>query len=803
MNEAYIMNFLEAVKSRRLYLDGGMGSLIQKKVKNPGPVPEELNITHPEIIAEIQKSYVEAGADILVSNTFGANGYKAAASKYSVSELVSAGVKIAKDQNPAFTALDIGPLGTLIGDLGSVSYSKAVDYFSEMVKAGVSAGADLIIIETMTDIYEARAAVIAAKENSDLPIIASMTYESNGRTLTGTDPETAAVILGALGVDVIAVNCSTGPEQMIPIVETLVKTSPVPVAVEPNAGLPKMVGGETVYDIDADAFAKYMTTIAEKGAAILGGCCGTTPEHIARTVEATKNIPLKIVKPGEQPTRVCSSTKTVTLGKDIVVIGEAINPTTNPELKEDLRRGKMNVVKKLALEQKRQGADILDVNVGLPELDEKETFARAVHEISQVVDLPLQFDTTKPEVIEAALREYNGVPIINSVNGKKDSMDAILPLAEKYGACVLGLTLDETGLPKTKEKRVEIAEKIITEAEKYGIASNRILIDCLTLTASAQQKAVGETLGAITEIKARYHVPTVLGVSNISFGLPNRRLINRTFLTLALNAGLDTPILKSGDREMMGTIDAFRALSGADEGCLNYTAVHQNDRTQIEEKPLEKEEKSQSDNKEKSGDLKQMVIDGLKEEIVPAVQEMLKVKGPLEIVNEYLIPGLDEVGKKFEKGIFFLPNLIFSAETVQNAFAEIKKTMKNEEQVEKEPVILATVKGDVHDIGKNILKVVMENYGYHIIDLGKDVDTEVIADAVRKNDVKLVGLSALMTTTVVNMEATVKALKSEFPDLKIMVGGAVLNETYAQKIGADFYGRDAKAGVEIAQKVFS
>lgn len=801
------MQIIDEIKRHRLYLDGGMGSMIQKRIADPGPIPEELNMTHPELIADIQSSYVQAGADILVSNTFGANAHKMAASKYSVEDVITQAVKIAKAQHPRYVALDIGPTGALLGDIGEMTFEDAAACFERSAKAGAAAGADLILIETMTDIVEARAAVIGAKQACDLPIICSMTYESSGRTLTGSDPETVVTILEGLGVDAVGINCSTGPEEMLPIIEKLIDTASVPIVVEPNAGLPREVDGQTVYDVSAEDFSAIMKKIAQAGAAVLGGCCGTTPEYIAKTIEKTKDLPL--LKPWErpQPMRIASTTKTVTLGTEIRTIGEAINPTANAAYREDLKQGGLSVVKQLAIEQKRQGADILDVNAGLPELDETETMIKVVHAISQVVDLPIQIDSTKPEVIEAVLKTYPGKVLINSVNGTQESMEGVLPIVAKYGAAVLGLALDDDGLPKTAEKRVEIADKIISTAKGYGISQNNVAIDCLVLTASAQQKAVKETVRALTLVKEKFGVPTVLGVSNISFGLPNRRLINRTFLTMALAAGLDTPILKVGDAEMMNTISAYKALAGIDEGCIDYVAAHKDDKT-IEVHREEKQEPSETQTENQTLpsanqlDLKQMVVDGLKEEIVPAVKKKLEICSPMDIVNGDLIPGLDEIGDLFETGDVFLPNLIFSAETVQNAFEVLKAHMDSESSVQKDKVILATVKGDVHDIGKNILKTVMENYGYQIIDLGKDVDPEVIVETAVENKVKLVGLSALMTTTVRNMETTIEMIKQADPTIQVMVGGAVMNEEYAKKIHADYYGSDAKSGVAIAEKVF-
>lgn len=802
------MEFREAIKTQRLYLDGAMGSMIQKRIENPGTIPEELNMTHPEVIGEIQKAYVQAGADIIIANTFGANERKMAASKYSVEDVVRQAVKIAKAQHPRYVAMDLGPTGALIGDIGDFTVEDAAACFERSARAGAEAGADLILIETMTDIVEARAAVIGARRACDLPIVASMTYENNGRTLTGSDPETVVTLLENLKVDAIGINCSTGPEEMLPVVKTLIDTASVPIMVEPNAGMPKEVDGKTVYDVSAEDFSAIMVKIAEAGAAILGGCCGTAPDYIEKLVQNTKDLPYKTPWTRPQPMRIASTTRTVTLGTDVRTIGEGINPTANADLKEDLRKGGLTVVKQLAIEQKRQGADILDVNVGLPELDEKETMLRAVKAISQVVDLPLQIDSTKPEVIEAVLQTYPGKVLINSVNGEPESLNGILPLVARYGGSVLGLALDENGLPKTAEDRLKVADKIIANAKALGISQNNVAIDCLVLTASAQQKACKETLKALTLVKEKYGVPTVLGVSNISFGLPNRRLVNKTFLTMALAAGLDTPILKVGDPEMMNAISAYRALSGIDTGCMDYVAKHKNDKTAApqasEAASQENEPEAPEANASVEGqaDMKQMVVDGLKDEIVPAVEEALKTQAPMDIINGSLIPGLDVIGDLFETGEVFLPNLIFAAETVQNAFAVLKQHMSAETTVQKNKVILATVKGDVHDIGKNILKTIMENYGYDIIDLGKDVDPEIIVDTAVKENVKLVGLSALMTTTVKNMETTIEMIRAADPEIKVMVGGAVMNEAYAKKIHADYYGKDAKAGVAIAEEVF-
>ncbi|MEG0309815.1 MAG: homocysteine S-methyltransferase family protein [Eubacterium sp.] len=787
------MKLDKILNDKRLYLDGAMGSLLQSKLEDIGPIPEVLNITHPEILQEIHQSYVNAGANIISTCTFGANHYKLKKCDYTQEEIITAAVKNARAANPDYVALSIGTIGALIGPLGEISFKQAYDYYAEMITCGDKVGVDILLLETMTDIYEAKAAVLAAKENSDLPIIVSMTYEENGRTLTGSDPLTVVTILEALGVDAIGINCSTGPDKMIPIIETLVKYACVPVVVQPNAGLPRIENGKTCYDITADEFATYMAKIAQSGALILGGCCGTTPEYIKKTIEMTQNIKSSVRKDSKEQTLtlVATATRTMVLGDDVCIIGECINPTTNDALKEELHKGKLDLIKKLAIDQKKEGAHILDINLGLPDIDEKAMMIKAVSAISNLVDLPLQIDSSDPEVIEGVLREYNGKPIINSVNGERRSMEKILPIAKKYGACVLGLTMDENGIPEKAEKRLIIGKYIVKTAEEYGLAKKNILLDCLVLTASAQQKAVKETVKALKMIRSELDIPTVLGVSNISFGLPNRELMNRTFLTMALSAGLNTPIMNPGDTEMMDTIAAFRGLWNFDDHCIDYVTKYNKRDKQINLKTPEA-----------MADLKEIVVEGRKEEALAVTEMLLETHAPLEIVNQYLIPGLDIVGEEFESGEVFLPNLIFAAETVQCAFDVIKKHLSAEEQITKGRIILATVSGDVHDIGKNILKVILENYGYDIIDLGKDVDEGLLVETVKKEAVKLIGLSALMTTTVKNMESAIVRLKTECPGVKIMVGGAVLNADYSKNIGADYYGKDAKAGVNIAQIVF-
>ena len=788
------MDFREALKQQRLYFDGALGSLMQTRFEEIGPYPEVLSITEPEKMQAIHREYVEAGSDVISTNTFGAFSHKLEGSGYTQEEVVQAAVHNARAAGARFVALDTSTIGALIGALGEVSFEEAYDYFKELFMAGEAAGVDLLLIETMTDIYEAKAAVLAAKENTELPIVVSMTFEENGRTLTGSDPVTVVTILEALGVDALGVNCSTGPDKMMPIVDEMLQWTRLPLIVQPNAGIPKVRDGVTCFDIDADTFAGYMKEIAEKGALILGGCCGTTPEHIRKMIEATRMLPYpqSVQTREQQLTTVATATGTLVLGEDISVIGESINPTTNEVLKEALRKGDIGLVRQLAADQKRQGAHLLDINLGLPDIDERAMMCEAVEAVSHAVDIPLQIDSSDPEVLEAVLRTYNGKPIINSVNGERSSLERILPLAKKYGACVLGLTMDEDGIPEQAERRVEVGRRIVEEAEKIGLSKKNLLLDCLVLTASAQQEAVCETLKALTMIRETLKVPTVLGISNISFGLPNRPLMNRTFLTAALTAGLTTPIMNPSDQEMMAAISAFRVLWGYDHSCRDYVASYQGHEA----------EGVKGDKTVALADLKSLVVEGLKDEASEVTAELLKTMAPLEIVDQYLIPGLDIVGEEFETGEAFLPNLIFAAETVQASFEVIKAHLGDQEQIVKGRILLATVSGDVHDIGKNILKVILENYGFEILDLGKDVPEDLLVETILKEEIRLVGLSALMTTTVKNMASAVERIHRDCPDVTVMVGGAVLNPEYADSIGADYYGKDAKAGVTIAQKIF-
>ena len=798
---------------RFVYFDGAMGTMLQRAGLKGGELPEALNITRPEIISDIHKQYIDAGADVITANTFGASKYKLKGSECTVKQIVTEAVKLARRaaEGKALVALDLGPTGHLLAPLGDISFEEAYDAFAEQVRAGAEAGADLILIETMTDIYEAKAAVLAAKENSDLPVFCTMTFEKSGRTLTGSDAVTMVNVLQALGVDALGMNCSVGPKDMLPVIEEILKYSRLPVMVQPNAGIPRLEAGETVFDVLPEEFAQHMKEIAERGAVILGGCCGTSPEYIKAVKESLKGSVPAVRKP-ENFTAVSSGSRTVFLRENINIIGERINPTGKKKFKEALKNKDMDYIINEAINQKEAGAHILDVNVGLPEIDEKNMMLEAVKSIQEVVNLPLQIDSMTPEVIEAAVRIYNGKPIINSVNGKEAVLDSILPIVKKYGTCVVALTLDDSGIPVTAEERVKVAEKIIRRAEQYGIPKEDIIVDCLVLTASAQQKEVMETIKALRTVRERFGVATTLGVSNVSFGLPQRGLINRTFLAAALGAGLDTPILNPMDEETIKVIDTFNVLNNTDREAKHYIARYgdldkkttpqiSSDKIAVTAVAIEKQPGVIKEN----WNLKNIIVKGLKEEAVKATEELLLSKEPLQIVDGYIIPALDEVGAQYETGDIFLPQLMQSADTVRVSFEVIKEKIKRDggSNISKGKILMATVKGDVHDIGKNITKVLLENYGFDVVDMGKDVPWDNIVEKVKAENIKLVGLSALMTTTVKSMEETIKALRKEGLTCKVMVGGAVLNQEYADMIGADYYAKDAQEGVKIAKSVFT
>jgi 5-methyltetrahydrofolate--homocysteine methyltransferase len=784
---------MNKLKSEFIFFDGAMGTMIQKMGLPLGGLLEDFNFTHPEIIEDIHRQYIEAGADIITTNTFGANELKLSLSSHSVEDVINKAMFLAKNQaNGRKVALDIGPIGQLLEPIGDLSFERAYDIFKRQVIAGSAAGADLILIETISDLHEMKAAILAAKEHSSLPVFCTMTFQEDGRTLTGTDPYTMANVIGRMGIDALGVNCSLGPSDILPIVSALATATEVPIIVQPNAGLPKIINGQTVYNLSPEAFAKEMKSIAESGASILGGCCGSTPEFISKTRKILRsNKPVFMAV--EKSTVVCSATRTVQIGNKITLIGERINPTGKETFKDALRIGNYDYIVNEAIIQRESGADILDVNVGLMDIDEKSAMIKAVSEIQNALDTPLQIDSTKPEVIESALRICNGKPIINSVTGDDESLNTILPLAKKYGACIIGLTLNERGIPKTAEERLAVAGKIINRALSLGIPKEDILIDCLVLTASAQQTEVIETIKAISLVKKNYGVRTVLGISNVSFGLPDRALLNKTFLSMALTSGLDAPIADPLSKEITDAIKAYRVLSGIDEGSSSYLDSFR-EKSASEANIIELADKT----------LGQIIIEGLKDSAMEKTYGLLETLNPMEIINEHLIPALDYVGEQYEKKVLFLPQLIRSAETVKISFGVLQEHLSKdgEPRFSKGRILLATVKGDVHDIGKNIVKILLENYGFDVFDLGKNVSPKLIVEESIRLKIDLVGLSALMTTTVDSMTETIKLLHDLNPKCKIFVGGAVLSPELKDQINADFYGKDARAAVSIAQIFF-
>lgn len=789
------MNFKQLFADKEhIILDGGMGTMLQNSGLEIGGVPELLNITNPELLISIHRKYIEAGADIIYTNTFGANSYKMKDTGYSVEELISSAIENARkaaEGTDALIALDVGPIGQLLEPTGTLSFEKAYSIFKQIAVAGKTA--DVIVFETMTDLLEIKAAVLAAKENTDLPIMCTMTFEKNMRTFTGCGVPNMALTLEGLGVTAIGVNCSLGPDELLPVVKEMAGWTTLPLIVKPNAGLPDPLTGE--YNILPEEFAGYMCEMADAGVKIFGGCCGTTPEYIdvlSRKLSGRKYVQRNVTV----PCAVCSASETVLINQPRI-IGERINPTGKKKFKEALINHDIDYILNQAIEQTHAGAEILDVNVGLPEIDEKSMMTDAVKSIQGITDAPLQLDSTIPEVLEAALRIYCGKPIVNSVNAEDESLNTILPLVKKYGAAVVGLTLDKDGIPKSADKRFDLAVKILNKAMEYGIPKENVFIDCLTLTASAEQDGVIETLNAVKRVKDELGLKTVLGVSNISFGLPNRERINHTFLALALENGLDLPIINPNISAMSGTVRAYRLLKSIDKNSREYIEAYNNEQGN-KEKPL-------SDSREaKDISLEYAIENGLKNDGARITKELLKTNEPMDIVNKSLIPALDKAGEQFEKGTIFLPQLILSAEVAQAAFGVIKDyiSSKSDESVSKGIIVIATVKGDIHDIGKNIVKVLLENYGYTVVDLGKDVDYQAVVDAVKKYDAKLVGLSALMTTTLVSMEKTIELIHKNNLDCKIMVGGAVLTPDYAMQIGADYYSKDAKESVDIAKEVF-
>lgn len=781
------MDVRDYLKNNILLFDGAMGTMLQAAGLPAGGLPEIYNIEHPEIIREIHSAYVQAGSDVVTANTFQANELKLKDCGYTPEELIAAGVRLAKESGAKYTALDIGPLGQLMKPMGTLTFDEAYAMFKRQIAAGAAAGADILLFETMSDLLEVKAGVLAAKETCSLPVFVTMTYQEDGRTFVGCDPRSAALTLSGLGADALGVNCSLGPKELAPVVGELLRYARVPVMVQPNAGLPKMQGGQTVYDVGPEEYGSFMATLAKQGAAVLGGCCGTTPAFIQTMV---KTLPSR-VRTACTPlavTAVCSGTRTVVLDQGVTVIGERINPTGKKLLKEKLRAQDFGYIIGEAISQSQNGADILDVNCGLPEIDEAAALCRAVEEVQAVVNLPLQIDSSSASAIEKAARIYNGKPIINSVNGKRESLDAILPIAAKYGAALIGLTLDESGIPETAEERCAIAERIVQEAARYGIPKEDIIIDCLVLTASAQQELVIQTLRAIRLVKARLGVKTVLGVSNVSFGLPARPILNSVFLAAGFGAGLDTAIINPMSQEAMQAVRAFRVLNSQDRDAADYIARYSQVQAAAPAAAGQRE-------------LRDYIIEGRKEEARLKTIALLKEQEALDIIDNQFIPALDIVGDRYEKGTIFLPQLIQSAEAVKGGFAVLKAAMP-QGGTDKGTVLLATVAGDIHDIGKNIAKMLLENYGYRVIDLGKDVPVETVVRTAMETGVRLIGLSALMTTTVTSMKETIAALRAAGCTAQIMVGGAVLNEEYVQFVGADHYVKDARADVALANRIF-
>lgn len=789
------MTIREEIGKRILFFDGGMGTLLQEQGLQAGELPETWNLKNPEPIIQIHKAYLAAGADIILANTFGANRFKYGGD---LEKIVTAGVAnakkaVAESGKKAYVALDIGSTGKLLKPMGTLDFEEAVGVFAEIIRVGEKAGADLILIETMSDTYELKAAVLAAKENSTLPIMATVIFDESKKMLTGASPQVVVSLLEGLGVDALGINCGLGPKQMKEIVKELLKYASMPVIVNPNAGLPRSENGKTVFDVGAEEFAEDMEEIVTMGAWFAGGCCGTTPAHIQAMVEKCKEITPVPITP-KNYTFVTSYSTAVELGGRPVIIGERINPTGKSKFKQALRDHNIDYILEEGVKQEDSGAHILDVNVGLPEIDEAAMMETIVYELQSIMPIPLQIDTTNMEAMERALRIYNGKPMINSVNGKAEIMEQVFPLVKKYGGVVVGLALDEDGIPDTTEGRLAIAEKIYQTGEKYGISRKDIVIDALVMTMSTNNESAKITLDTVKEITARGG-KTVLGVSNISFGLPQRELINAAFFTMAMNNGLSAGIINPNAKAMRQAYDTFCVLGGYDAQCMNYIENYAvTDAPNAAAKPAAAKL-----------NLTDSIIKGLKDQAYRATEEELKTKEPMEIINGELVPALDVVGQGFEKGTMFLPQLLMSAEAAKAGFEAIRQYVQShgEAQEKKATIVIATVKGDIHDIGKNIVKVLLENYGYEVIDLGKDVPPEKIVETVVDKHAPLVGLSALMTTTVVNMEESIKELHKEAPWCKIMVGGAVLTQEYADMIGADFYGKDAMQSVYYAERLLN
>lgn len=790
------MKFLNFLKNNNVYLDGGMGTLLQARGLQAGELPERWNLTHPEEITAIHKAYIEAGSDVIATNTFGASVLK-----YGESELdgiIFAAIKNAKAAIPEgvsnkFVALDIGPTGKLLRPYGDLDLEDAVDIFKRTIALGEKYGADLILIETMNDSYETKAAIIAAKEASSLPFIVTNAYGEDGKLMTGATPEAMALMIESMGAAAVGANCSLGPDKLRPVIEKMLRVASIPVVLKPNAGLPRDEDGRTVYDVSPEAFAEEIASLMKKGLRVAGGCCGTTPEYIKALIRGTRDIPVSEITK-KNITAITSYSHAVIFGDDPILIGERINPTGKKRFKEALKNNDIDYILDEATREEECGAQVLDVNVGLPEIDECEMLTRAVTEIQAIIDLPLQIDTADPIAMESALRRYNGVALINSVNGKAESMAAVFPLLKKYGGAVIALTLDENGIPSTPEGRVEIARRILREAEKYGIDKKDIIFDTLAMTVSTGAEAAKATLAALREIRYGLGCHTSLGVSNVSYGLPNRDAINGTFFALALANGLSAAIINPYSADMMRTYYTYRALTGLDSMCLEYIK-------KAESFVAEARSSATAEKSEVGGaGLKTAIERGMRDRAAEMTRAALADRAPLDIVEGEIIPALDRVGEGYEKKTVYLPELLMSAEAAKAAFDVIKEAMPRGEAT-KGKFVIATVEGDIHDIGKNIVRLLLENYGYEVIDLGKDVKPEVIVEAAREHGARIVGLSALMTTTLPSMAKTVRLLGEALPDVKTVVGGAVLTEEYAERIGASKYARDAMETVRYTEEI--
>lgn len=788
------MTFRQKLKNSIVVLDGAMGTMLQDRGLPLGTLPEEWNLTRPDIIEDIHRQYLEAGADVIYANTFGANPLKFGDR---TEEVVAAGISCAKRAasafNDRFVALDIGSLGKMLKPLGDLGFEDAVNIFKRTICAGVRAGADLIALETMNDIYELKAAIVAAKEVCSLPIIATLVFGADGKTMTGTSPEAAVTTLEGLRVDALGINCSLAPAQMVGIVRRMYAISSLPIVAKPNAGLPGEVDGKTVYSLGADDFARDMAMLSNAGARVVGGCCGTTPQYIAK-LRGSLDVSTPPPVWNKKRTVVSSYTHEVVFGGAPVLIGERINPTGKKKLKEALRSGDINYILNEAVQQEERGAHILDVNVGLPEIDETQVLARCICEIQAVTDLPLQIDTSSPAAMERAMRLYNGKPLVNSVSGKQEVMDAVFPLVKKYGGAVIALTLDENGIPATAKGRVEIAKKIVKEAAKYGIKKCDLIFDTLAMAVSADSNAALNAIEALEYIRHTMGCNTSLGVSNISFGLPNRDFINSTFFAMALARGLSAAIINPNSHEMIKTYKSYLALFEYDQGCLGYIGYASSVTSSVSQAAPAGAVTAGEEG------LKGAILRGLKAQAAECAAGLLKTEAPLDVINGHIIPALDEVGQKFENKTLFLPQLLMSAEAASAAFEVIKSRFSGAANAKKLKVVVATVRGDIHDIGKNIVRTLLENYGFAVYDLGRDVPPQAVVDAVIRTGAGVCGLSALMTTTVQSMADTIKLLREQCPSVKVVAGGAVMNAEYAAAIGADIYCRDAMATVRYCEE---